>query len=470
MGFPIPADPDVTDLAYYLVAIPDDPVYKRAVIGHFGELGRVGAWGEEGISPGSYLASQSWLRAIMETWRLLDMGWPDLILAAIDEVEELLAVVQQVPQFQNTCCGNNQSFTSPPGGATSTDPVPQAVIDAGYATGSSDYEGYTAYKCMVAHLLINNFESKLVDLGPIITAGAVILSILVAFFAAGTGLTGVIIAGLTVGVSELLGLIDALKDLGAPGVVALADDMESNRDELVCAIMGGDGVTGSIASYKAKVDDLFSDAAAFIIKNLNVDHMFQHYLAAAYGDVDVAAELAAAGYDPADFSCVSCLADVSAFFTFPSDDQGWYEEGQRKQWNSTCQALEFEDGSPGGAWWVQGDTLNAVSEGDMISGHTYKFRTVRYSEGRGTWDDPTPSGSYTVASAVTGSNEPVIRETITPPTTIACANRTVTLDVSEWPAFVWAGSIQRIVKWASTSGMSSVIIDSVLIELDDVTP
>lgn len=470
MGFPLPAEPDVEQLAYVLVAIPDAPEYRQAVIGHFGELGRVGIWGAEGVVAGSYAASQSWLRAIMETYRLLEMGWPDLVLSAIDEIEALLAVVQATPQYQLTGCCGNQSFSTPPGGASSTDPVPQAVVDAGYATSTSDYEGYAAYKCMVAHLLINNFEAKLVDLGPIITAGAVVLSILVAFFAAGAGLTGVIIAGLTVGIGELIGLIDALKDLGAPGVVALADDMETNRDELVCSILAGDGIAASIASYKAKVDDLFSDAAAFIIKNLNVDYMFQHYLAAAYGDVDVAAELAAGGYDPADYSCASCEADVSAFFTFPSNDQGWYEEGQRKQWNAGCQALEFEDGSPGGAWWVQGDTINAVSEGDMVSGRTYKFRTVRYGEGRGTWDDPTPSGAYTLASAVTGSNEPVIRETITPPTTIACNNRTVTIDVSEWPSFVWAGSIQRVLKWASTPGMSSVIIDNVLIELDDVTP
>jgi hypothetical protein len=470
VGFPLPAEPDVTQLAYVLVAIPDAPEYRQAVIGHYGELGRVAVWGAEGITDGSYAASQSWLRAIMETYRLLEMGWPDLVLSAIDEVEALLAVLQTVPQYQLTGCCGNQSFSTAPGGATSTDPVPQAVVDAGYATSTSDYEGYAAYKCMVAHLLINNFESKLVDLGPIITAGAVVLSILVAFFAAGAGLTGVIIAGLTVGIGELIGLIDALKDLGAPGVVALADDMETNRDELVCSILAGDGITESIASYKAKVDDLFSDAAAFIIKNLNVDYMFQHYLAAAYGDVDVAAELAAAGYDPADYSCASCEADVSAFFTFPSDHQGWYDAGQRSQYNSGCQALEFEQGAPTGEWWAQGDTINAISEGDMVSGHTYRFRTVRYSEGRGTWDITPPTGDYKVYLAETGNNDGAEHSTITPPTAVACSNRTVTLDVSEWPDFVWAGSIQRILKFAAVTGMSSVLIDSVLIELDDVTP
>lgn len=469
MGFPLPANPDVTELAYFLVAVPDAVEYKRAVIGHYGELGLVGAWGEEGIVPGSYLASQSWLRAIMETWRLLEMGWPDQILAAIDEVEALLAVLQQVPQYQMTCCGDNQAFYDPPGGFTSADPVPQAVVDAGYASSTSDQEGYAAYKCMVAHLLINNFEAKLIDLGPIITAGAVILSILVAFFAAGTGLTGVIIAGLTVGISELLGLIDALKDLGAPGVVALADDMETNRDDLVCSILAGDGITDAIQSYKDKVDELFSAAEAFIIKNLNVDHMFQHYLAAAYGNVDVAAELAAAGYDPADYSCASCVADVVAFFTFPTGVQDWAEAGQRSQWDSECQALEIEDGDPPGEFWIEGTELNLHSEGDLISGHTYRFRTIRYTEGRGVWDGTPPGGSYEVILAQTGNNNGALHSTITPPTTIACNNRTVDLDVSEWADWVWAGSIQRIVKFR-TDNATSILFDNILIEIDDVTP
>lgn len=469
MGFPLPVNPDVQTLAYYLVAIPDAIEYKRAVIGHFGELGNARVWGEEGITPDSFVAAQAWLRALNETWELIEMGWPQQILAAIDGVEALLAILQNVPQYQITCCNGNQTFADPPGGVTSGDPVPQAVVDAGYATSTSDYAGYADYKCMVAHLLINNFQAKTLEIIPIVIAGAAVLSVLLVLFGATSGLAALTIVGLTVGLGELLTLIDVVKDLTATDFQAFAQDLEDNRDDLVCAILSGDGINGSIAAYKAKLDELFTDVEAGFFKLLNVDHMFQHYLAAAYGNVDVAAELAAVGYDPSDFSCASCSADVTAFFTFPSDAQGWSDAGQRSQWDTNCDALEFEDGDPPGEWWCEGAAINAVADGDMVSGHTYRFRTVRYVEGRGTWDASPPGGSYRVFLADTEGGEGELHSTITPPTTIACNNRTVNLDVSQWPDFVWGGTIARIVRFNGDNA-TSVLIDNVLIELDDVTP
>jgi len=114
VGFPLPANPDVTELAYYLVAIPDDPIYKRAVIGHFGELGNARVWGEEGISSDSFIAAQSWLRALNETWELLEMGWPQQILAAIDQVEELLEAIGQIGDLVGPsvgCCPDGIAWT-----------------------------------------------------------------------------------------------------------------------------------------------------------------------------------------------------------------------------------------------------------------------------------------------------------------------------------------------------------------------
>lgn len=303
MPFPLPEEPDVEAFTYFLVAIPDAPEYRQAAKGAFTDLGRASAWGPEGITSGSFVAAQVWLRAIAETWRLLEMGWPDLVLGYIDDIETLLTALQNTQSFQLTCCNDNYTFESPPGGGSSSDPVPQPIIDAGYATGTSDYPGYSAYKCMAAHLLLNNLQEKLVNLSPLVTLGGGLLSLLLVLFGAVSGITGVVLLGAVVGIPEILQLIDALKDLGSVSLEDLAEDLESNRTEIVCAIVGGDGIDDMIAQFDAVVNSLYSFPANVIIRSLNVRHMMQLLMYGEHGNANIADALAAAGYDPANYTC-----------------------------------------------------------------------------------------------------------------------------------------------------------------------
>lgn len=302
MGFPLPANPNVTEFAYYLVAIPDAPEYRQAVKGHLGELGFPSKWGLEGIESGSYVAAQAWLRAIDETWRLLEMGWPDLVISHIDDIETLLSALQLIQQVDVGCC-ENVSPVDPPGGGSSSEPVPQPVIDAGYATGSSDYEGYNSYKCMAAHLFLNNQQANVQALAPLVAIATGIASVILLLFGWYHGIAALTLGGLTVGFGDILVLVDILKDLTAGDLTIFAGDLEEHRDELVCAIVQADGIDDSWEAYANMLDTLFVDAEALVLKNINGKYMMQTILYGEHGGANVVDQYAALGYDPAEYTC-----------------------------------------------------------------------------------------------------------------------------------------------------------------------
>jgi hypothetical protein len=304
MGFPLPDDPDVTEYAYFLVAIPNDPVYRQAIKGHFGELAYPAKWGLEGIEPGSYIAAQAWLRAIDETWRLLEMGWPDLVLDYIDEIETFLEGMQRAQGMQLPCC-DNIITGAPPGGGSSTDPVPQPVIDAGYATGVDDQEGYASYKCLASHILIDNLLAKLGDFQFLSSLGAIGMALAVSILGTIVGGASVVlvVAGIAIDVAAIAALWQTIKDLSSAEFESLAATLNDNRNRIICAMVQADGIDATIQAFNDEIDEIYSAFNATIIKNLNVPYMIQTLIYGEFHDANAASALAGQNYDPADYEC-----------------------------------------------------------------------------------------------------------------------------------------------------------------------
>jgi len=467
MGFPLPADPDVTALAYYLIAIPDAPEYRQAVKGWFGELGNAKNWGQEGIVPGSFIAAQAWLRAIDETWRLIEMAWPDTLLAYIDDLETLLAGIKTAQQNQLPCCGN-YTAGNPPGGASSTDPVPQPIIDAGYATGTSDYAGYANYKCMAAHVFLDNLIAKLNDFACLSTigdGGMAIIDTILAVVVGGGGAV-VMVGGILIDIAAMAALWDAIKDFSSATLEGLAAGIEDNRAEIVCAIVSGDGINDTIDQFDLVIDSLFSDVNAFVIKMMNIRHMMQLFFYGEYGGVDIAAAFAAQGYDTANYNC-TCAADVIVEFTFDAGAQGWAFVGGAGYY-ATWDCIRT---NVGGNCGVNASGVNAAaSVGQLVVGHTYRYRAVRFLEGHTPDNSPNPGITYSVSLAATGSglNPTFVQEestvnTNTDPDTL------VTIDVSGRADFVLGAETQVILRMGNCGGNGYACFDNVVIELDDVT-
>jgi hypothetical protein len=164
--------------------------------------------------------------------------------------------------------------------------------------------------------------------------------------------------------------------LGTVSLDDLAAEMETNRDQLVCAIVNGDGIDDTIDQFFSEVDSIWGVIPATVIKSLNVRHMIQLLMYGEHGNVDIASELAAAGYDPEDYECCN-FADIDITFTFDTGGQNWDILGNAS-WNAACQSLAHAHGSPDGFLGCDVTTINAVSDVDLIDLDYYRFVAVEF--------------------------------------------------------------------------------------------
>jgi hypothetical protein len=446
VGFQLPDEPDVSSFAYFLVAIPDDPIYRQAIKGWYSELGQPHMWGLEKVTSGSFVAAQAWLRAIDETWRLLEMGWPDLLLGYIDGVESLLAEIRDKETYALTCCNDNYTFAPIPGGGESTGDVPQPIIDAGYATGVSDHEGYNGYRCMAAHLFLDVIASNLQDLAPIVQGASFGLSLFLLFFGSVIHVPAVSIAGLLVGIPEILAFIDALKDLGSVTLNELADDLIANHEEIVCAIVQGDGIDDMIDQFDAAINDAFSFPGNVLIRSMNIRHMMQLFMYGEHGENNLADQLAAAGYDTDDYSC--CDWDLLTYEEdFAANGGGWgsntgnpYHAGQT--------SIHFREND----CYLDAGGFSDYADVGLTVGHKYKFRSVEYDGMHAVPVGPTNTYKLYLATSdefagLLHSERQTSEMGLNPTFTL------VTPDVSDWPIFNLTGNTQRIMRLHEYNGI-----------------
>lgn len=196
---------------------------------------------------------------------------------------------------------------------TGSGDVPQPVIDAGYATGVSDWTGYNAYKCMAAHAMIDGIKVAILAMDEPIDQGFALYEVFLEVLQwAGIG-TGLIAFGpITVSALVLAQLVLAAKDPLLDEMQDLAVDVENRRDEFVCAMSQADGIANVAERYNGVVDTYWSGVTATFLKSLNINYLAQTYFMGAYGDADAAQAMADAGYDPADYDC--CEATFGSFF------------------------------------------------------------------------------------------------------------------------------------------------------------
>jgi hypothetical protein len=315
-GYPLPdGELGDDDIVCQLVFLPDRPEYWQAFLGALSYMSTWRAWERDDDKRGKDAAA-NWREAYeltMECWRM----------ACLDELQDNVAEILAIMQLGNSCC-DEQDITD---GDRYTDrvvdgedDVPQNIIDAGYASGTSDWDGFDDYKCMIAHVTVDQLEARLREIQDIVDrtgpylAIAAALSAITAVIVATGGL--VLVFGLIAGVGTVSALYYALTEFGS--VADLADDVATNHDELVCAIYEADGDVGSLIALNDKIDELFSVPEALILKNMNMGPTLKALYAGRYDEQDIADTLLAAGYDLEDFSC-SCDVQSDYFHEYIFD-------------------------------------------------------------------------------------------------------------------------------------------------------
>lgn len=167
MPYPLPEGHGYTEtLRWFLVAVPDMPEYVTAGLGAYTEFGNRYMWGKEGPTDESENAAQSWHVAIAATLEALEMGFPDILLGHIDDVETLLRAIRDV-----SCCTPGGTPISNTGGTLEIDPIgieadeptselsdpttwpPDYETDPTGATAFSDLAAISDYLCRAANAM-----------------------------------------------------------------------------------------------------------------------------------------------------------------------------------------------------------------------------------------------------------------------------------------------------------------------------
>jgi hypothetical protein len=331
-GYLLPSgDATEDDLECCLVFYPARDEYRRALMGSLDYLATWIAWERDSAKRGQDAAA-SWKMANIQTWECCSMGYCDDLLTTL---QELLDAVKSQP----ICCGD-QDITD---GRQYTDEVedgvgdvPQNIIDAGYATDESDWDGFADYKCMISHLAVDHVESFFRKIAPYISDTGIVIG--------GVGVVGALIGGiLTVaGLPISAGIIIALgaaaaiwswiTSEGRDAVQDLADEIATNHIALACAIYQGDGVSDSVADFNDEVGALFTPLNALAIRAINIEPQIRAMYAGRYDQEDIAQSLADKGYDVLSYLC-SCdeidpwelipdakMESGAAYWTVDTDD------------------------------------------------------------------------------------------------------------------------------------------------------
>jgi hypothetical protein len=186
-------------------------------------------------------------------------------------------------------------------------------------------------------------------------------------------------------------LFQAISDAGKATVDMIEGLLTTNEDELACAIYQSDGTEDALAQFETKVNELFDPVVALIINGLFTEELIRAFLGGRYGSSDVAAALAADGYDPLNYFC-TCeeppLGEWEYTETYASSLNGWYQSGGTNHaWNSGrgqppgCSQITYI-GSSGGylAWYY--DIIFAADQRwgwtEPPTGYTYELTHVSF--------------------------------------------------------------------------------------------
>lgn len=311
MPYPIPDNLDnIEGWRWYLVPMPDDDQMIQVAWGMWSELANYWMWGLEGPIPeDSDKAAQLWADAIYEAWRVRDMGFPDDILTYIDEVETLLRAIRD-----SQCCGpqditDGQLYTDAV--TDNSGDVPANIVSAGYASDSNDWTGFAEYKCMIAHVIIDNTRQKLEsfaglfnDEGTELVGGiATVAAVLGAVLGLVTGSWVVLVVGLIASVGSVALAYEQILAIGSATLTAWSAALDEERDAIACAIYGADGSNAALSALYSAVDSNVSAAAGAFVRTMNMGPVVRALYSGRYDQQNVAQNLADAGFSVGGYEC-----------------------------------------------------------------------------------------------------------------------------------------------------------------------
>ena len=327
MPHPLPEKPYPPGFDYYIVALPEGVGFRRVAQAIFTELSYPWLWGLEGLEDDSEDAAQRWTDAVNETWRLLEMGWPDDVYAAIDDVETLLRAIRD--SGVGTCCDTLPGSDALVGQPGTKDTSDTDVSGSTFPDGLTEPQ-FDDYLCDAA----NAYVDSLIELPNTLldffqgTYASLIIAIL--YFTGGAFLA---VAGLAVfTLAELLGLVDNVQSL-VDAVTGGTEDTQSTvsaelqaaRSDLVCAIYtANDHEEAGTQLRQAISDAVDSTAWTNVLLLLNPDSLlakvFNHELKPETTGLSCATCGLSSGYNLIDAEITADVEDAAGGGSYTVND------------------------------------------------------------------------------------------------------------------------------------------------------
>lgn len=261
MPYPIPDDlNEIEGWRWYLVPLPDNDQMIRVAWGMFSELTNYWMWGEEGPVPVlSNQAAQIWADALYEAFRVRAMGFPENLLAAIDEIEPLLRQLS----FEQACCewipGGDEVIAGTEGDLEESDTDITAEV---FPPGIADEGEMRSYLCGAATALVDQLiatPDRVATYASWSISGLIVLILWYtggAFLAiAGAGVLGGLLTlpAILDALDLLASLKEAVDNLEEPAPSVIEAELTAARDDLICAVVTSNTAVTAGAALRSQI-------------------------------------------------------------------------------------------------------------------------------------------------------------------------------------------------------------------------
>lgn len=238
-GYRLPSgdlkDPDINCLILFY---PDRDEYRRALWGSLDYLGTWKAWERDDLKRGKDAAS-GWKTANELTWECFTMNTCETILGLLTEIEK----------NTRTCCGETTYVTYQNNLVITTTIVPGEGADPTVygETPVADWDEWLEYVCYHAHEYVDDLIETAQKLDLAVSAGGYVLDFIAHLFSLVQW--RMVEDIVPVNFSAIQAIFDALgQGLINNEFATLAEDLETGREDIVCALVQGTSLEDAVYS------------------------------------------------------------------------------------------------------------------------------------------------------------------------------------------------------------------------------
>lgn len=239
-GHLLPAgDAYTEDMACAIVFYPDMPEYRRALLGSLAEFAIWQSWEKESEHKGID-AALAWKEALDLTVDCLNMACLEQLQS---DIHDILLLLQN-----DICCSDNVTYGDQTTYITNIWPNTGSGPDYYGETAVDDWEEWSQYLCYNANLWIDELIKQANSFETVLSVSSMTIALFayaieaIAFFVVGGQVHG------PDAISRTLAIIAGyVADLWGDA----ADDIETDRDDILCAIMQGTSLEDAIEDVLA---------------------------------------------------------------------------------------------------------------------------------------------------------------------------------------------------------------------------